>query len=72
MSKDVRRLARNFSLSLKIPVFLQDERVSTYEARGNLWKKGADDKKILQMLDAEAAAIILQDFISRIRQIEDN
>lgn len=65
MSNEARRLARNFSLSLKIPVYLQDERVSTYEARGNLWKQGADAKKIRQTLDAEAAAIILRDFIER-------
>lgn len=65
MSQEARRLARNFSLSLKIPVYLQDERVSTYEARGNLWKQGANAKKIRQTLDAEAAAIILRDFIER-------
>ncbi|CAN5586192.1 Holliday junction resolvase RuvX [soil metagenome] len=65
MSQEARRLARNFSLSLKIPVYLQDERLSTYEARGNLWKQGANEKKIRQTLDAEAAAIILQDFIDR-------
>ena len=65
MSKEARKLARNFSLSLKIPVYLQDERLSTYDARGNLWKQGADAKQIRAKLDAEAAAIILQDFITR-------
>jgi putative holliday junction resolvase len=65
MSAEARKLARNFSLSLKIPVFLQDERVSTYEARGNLWKKGANHREIKQNLDAEAAVIILRDFIDR-------
>ncbi len=63
MSTEARRLAKNFSLSIKIPVFLQDERLSTYDARGNLWKQGTDEKKIRQTLDAEAAAIILQDFL---------
>lgn len=63
MTVEARRLAHNFSLSLEIPVFLQDERVSTYEARGNLWKSGANEKKIRETLDAEAAAIILRDFI---------
>ncbi len=65
MSFEARRLAKNFSLSLNIPVYLQDERVSTYEARGNLWKSGASEKKIRETLDAEAAAIILRDFIER-------
>lgn len=69
MSEEARRLARNFSLSLEIPVFLQDERVSTYEARGNLWKQGVNEKQIREKLDAEAAAIILSDFIEHRNQL---
>jgi putative Holliday junction resolvase len=69
MSSEARRLAQNFSQSLEIPVFLQDERVSTYEARGNLWKRGADEKEMRKKLDSEAAAIILQDFINLRNQI---
>lgn len=69
MSGEARRVALNFSLSLEIPVFLQDERVSTYQARGDLWKKGADEKKIRETLDSEAAAIILQDFIDYRNQL---
>lgn len=65
MSAEARRMARNFSLSLKIPVYLQDERATTYEARGNLWNRGANKKEMRAKLDAEAAAIILQDFIER-------
>jgi putative Holliday junction resolvase len=63
MSEEARRLARNFSLSLTIPVYLHDERVTTYEARGRLWELGLNDKKIQKRLDSEAAAIILEDFI---------
>lgn len=67
MSREARRLARNFSLSLDIPVYLQDERVTTYEARGRLWKMGVGEKKMRERLDAEAAAIILEDFLDRRR-----
>ncbi len=67
MSSEARRIARNFSLSLDIPVYLQDERVSTYEARRRLWKSGANEKKLKERLDSEAAAIILEDFIDRKR-----
>jgi putative Holliday junction resolvase len=66
MSEEVRRLARNFSLSLVIPIFLQDERVSSYEARGVLWKQKANEKEIREKVDSEAAAIILRDFLDRI------
>jgi putative holliday junction resolvase len=65
MSAESRRLARNFSLSLNIPVYLQDERVTTYEARGRLWKMGLNDKQIDARLDSEAAAVILEDFLDR-------
>ncbi len=63
MSYEARKLARNFSLSLEIPVYLHDERVTTYEARGNLWKLGLSNKKVRERIDSEAAAIILEDFI---------
>jgi putative Holliday junction resolvase len=66
MSAEARRVARNFSLSLAVPVFLQDERMSSYDARGNLWKQGADYKEMRDKVDSQAAAIILSDFLSRI------
>lgn len=65
MSREARRLTRNFSLSLNIPVLLQDERVSTYDARGRLWKLGLSETEVRERLDGEAAAIILSDFIDR-------
>ena len=63
MSQEARRLARNFSLSLQIPVILQDERVTSYEAKGRLWKQGISGKELKNRVDNEAAAIILSDFI---------
>lgn len=65
MSEDVRRLAKNFSLSLEIPVFLQDERVSSITAREHLHNQGHNLKEILKRVDSQAAAIILADFIER-------
>lgn len=63
MSLEARRLARNFSLSIDIPVFLQDERLSSFEAKGRLWEMGFDNEKVYASVDAEAAAIILEDFL---------
>ncbi|MGI8555071.1 MAG: Holliday junction resolvase RuvX [Pyrinomonadaceae bacterium] len=63
MSAEVRRLFRNFSLSLAVPVFLQDERATSFEARGNLWKQGANNQEMREKIDGEAAAIILRDFL---------
>lgn len=67
MSAEARRMARNFSLSLDTPVFLQDERATTYEARANLWGRGRDQKETRKLVDSEAAAIILGDFLDRIK-----
>lgn len=66
MSQEARSLARKFSLSLDIPVFLQDERVTSYEAKGRLWSAGKSTTgQNRGLVDSEAAAIILSDFIDR-------
>lgn len=65
MSLEARRLARNFSLSLDIPVFLQDERLTTYTARGYMRELDFSEKEMRRRVDSEAAAIILSDFIER-------
>lgn len=63
MSGDVRRLFKNFTLSLKTPFFLQDERLSSRTAQQQLYDKGFRDRKIRRSLDSEAAAVILGDFL---------
>ncbi len=63
MSQEARRLARNFSLSLDVPVFLQDERLTSYTAKGYMYEIGFSEKEIRRRVDSEAAAIILSDFI---------
>jgi len=64
MSAEARRMARKFGLSLDIPVILQDERTTTYQARRNLWDTGKNEKEVRRLVDSEAAAIILEDFLS--------
>ncbi len=60
-ARDARVIAEKFSRSLKVPVYLQDERLTTEEAKSRLREAGTNDGQI----DSEAAAIILQDFIGR-------
>lgn len=64
MSVEARRMAQNFSKSLAIPVFLQDERVTSYEAKSRLWEQGKTLKETRKLVDSEAAAIILRDFLA--------
>ena len=60
----VRRFAQNFALSLTIPVFLQDERLTSREAEDTLRASGRDSEDIRDLVDSEAAVIILRDFIA--------
>lgn len=66
MSAEARKIAAKFALSLTIPVFLQDERATSYEAKGRLWHSGADIERSRELVDSEAAAIILSDFLDRL------
>jgi len=63
-AQEVRRLARNLELSLKIPLSLQDERLTSKAAEASLREKGFDSRKISENVDSEAAAIILNDYLS--------
>jgi len=64
MTAEARRLHRNFSLSLTIPVFLQDERLSSKSAQQNLFDRGLEMKQIMKIIDSEAATVILSDFLA--------
>lgn len=66
MSVEARDMARKFGLSISIPVFLQDERVTSYEAKSRLWQRGVDLEVSRRLVDSEAAAIILSDFLDRL------
>lgn len=63
-AQEARRLARNFALSLEIPVYLQDERLTSREAEEELRSFGHDAEAMRALVDSEAAAIILRDFIA--------
>ena len=65
MSAEARSMARRFSLSLDVPVYLQDERVTSYEAKSRLWDQGVSLADSRKRVDSESAAIILADFIDR-------
>ena len=55
--------AENFARSLSIPVFLQDERLTSLAAAEQLREAGHNPTEVAQLIDSEAAAIILADFI---------
>jgi len=60
---EARRVAQKFAQSLAMPVYLQDERLSSAEAEQNLRQEGHRRDKIAGLVDSEAAAVILRDFL---------
>ncbi len=64
-AQEVRRVARNLNLSLGVPVSLQDERMTSREAEGELRAAGCDEAEVARRRDSEAARIILSDYLSR-------
>lgn len=62
-AKDVRRLAANLAKSIAQPVYLQDERLTSFEAIANLKADGVKPGDIPALVDGEAAAMILRDFL---------
>src|SRR5437016_3152481 len=63
-SKEARTIADKFRLSLGIPVYLQDERLTTFAAKSTLKSEGRSENELERAVDSEAAAIILRDFIT--------
>lgn len=59
----VRALALKFARSLHVPVYLQDERLSSVEAEQNLRADGHKGDRVSALVDSEAAAVILRDFL---------
>ena len=63
-AENISRIAGNFSKSIPVPVYLQDERLTSVEAREKLLSEGHDEAEIKKLIDGEAATLILRDFIS--------
>ena len=63
-AENVRRLATNLAKSVPQPVYLQDERLTSLAAIENLKAEGRTADEIPAMVDGEAAALILRDFLS--------
>ena len=62
-AKNVRRMALNLAKSVQQPVYLQDERLTSRAAMENLIAEGVKPEEIPALIDGEAAATILRDFL---------
>jgi len=62
-AKETRTIAERFQRSLGVPIYLQDERLTTFAAESEMKSRGRSEPEIKREVDSEAAAIILRDFI---------
>jgi putative Holliday junction resolvase len=67
-AENVRRQAKNLARSIDLPVYLQDERLTSFEATANLKAEGIAPDEIPTLIDGEAAATILRDFLDTEQQ----
>jgi len=67
--QSVRALARNLLRLRDIPIAFQDERLSTFEAEEKLIAAGVRRDKRKAVIDAHAAANILQSALDRLTQL---
>lgn len=58
-----RRFASKLAAALQVPVAFQDERLSTFEAESRMRERGLSARERRPLVDAEAAAVILQDWL---------
>jgi putative Holliday junction resolvase len=62
-AKNAHRVATNLAKSIDRPVYLQDERLTSFAAIENLKAEGFKPDEISAFVDGEAAATILRDFL---------
>ncbi len=62
---DCRQAAAELAAQCALPIYFQDERLSSWEAKERLFAQGLNEKKVKQKLDQTAAAIILESFLAR-------
>ena len=62
-ARNARRVAANLAKSINVPVYLQDERLTSFEATANLKAEGVKPDEIPALVVGEAAATILRDFL---------
>jgi len=62
-AKDVRAFAADLAARTRLPVHLQDERLTSFEADARMAQSGRTHKQKKELRDALAAAAILEDWL---------
>jgi putative Holliday junction resolvase len=64
-AKDVRAFGEALAARTKLPVHLQDERLTSFEADSRMAQSGRTHRQKKELRDAIAAAAILEDFLAK-------
>ena len=67
--QSIRQFARDVDQAIGLPILLWDERLTTFAAGERADEMGLKGKKRLEMLDALAACLILEDAIQGLRRL---
>jgi len=59
--------ARRLQNYTRVPVVLQDERLSSFEAEDRLREAGVKSRKVRGLLDSQSAAVILESYLGELR-----
>ncbi|MDQ6955180.1 MAG: Holliday junction resolvase RuvX [Mariprofundaceae bacterium] len=63
-AEDCRAAAQQLATFTDMPIFFQDERLSTWTAKERLFAQGLNEKRMRAKLDQTSAAVFLEDFIA--------
>lgn len=63
-ARRARRIGELVAAATGVPVVYQDEHLSTFEAESRLLARGFSGEPLKQRLDAEAAKVILEDYLA--------
>jgi putative holliday junction resolvase len=63
-AQEARRIAHNLELSLAVPVYMQDERLTSLEAEKELRAERVTEEELKARIDSAAAVLILRDFLT--------
>lgn len=64
-ARKVRSFAKQLAFATKLPIEFEDERLSTFSAIENLVERGVKTGHNRELVDMEAAAVILRSFLDR-------
>ena len=71
-AEDCRAAAAELDAQTDLPLFMQDERLSSWTAKERLYAQGLNEKKVREKIDQTAAAVILESFLAAHPELKEN